>query len=266
MACLLAGALCACGAPVPVAYDSGQLRSALSPSVKVVWVVAHPDDESMVAGVLLAKACAVDGAACTLVVMQNGRYGRCKPESVADGSCPCPTGQTECSDVMGQARAKELLDCAQVFHATGLVLARDGQADEAHAAETVRLLHQLWARYRPEVIITHGTKGGYGHPAHVWTSAVVTRAWRELPAAGRPALYYALDLTNRTVDDDAVTDTLAGTEAIDPSLGLRDATLWDLVMRALAQHRTQTALNHMSELPRDRWRSSFHRVDAVTGR
>jgi len=48
-----------------------------------MWIGAHPDDESMVSGALLAKACAVDGASCTVVAFEDGRLGRCNANSIA---------------------------------------------------------------------------------------------------------------------------------------------------------------------------------------
>ncbi len=249
-----------CGPPIPLETDSGHLRSSLLKREKLMWVGAHPDDEGMLAGVVLAKACAVQGADCTIVSFESGKYGDCKPASVLNHTCPCPHGATKCPELLGATREVELIAAAKVLRANAVVLRRDDLLDSAHEADAVEALRALWDEARPAVVITHGTNGGYGHGAHIWVHRVVLTAWRSLPRDERPELYFALDLTDRTVDDDEVTDTVWGFDKLSPRQGLGASSLWDLVLKSLDQHHTQTAVDHERALGPDRHRSSLHHV------
>jgi LmbE family N-acetylglucosaminyl deacetylase len=256
---LALGASCG-GGTIPAETDSGHLRSALRKRQKIMWVGAHPDDEGMLAGVVLAKACAVDGADCTIVSFGSGKYGECKPASLRNHTCPCPHGATKCPQLLGATRELELSAAAKVLHASAVVLRRDDKMGADREAETITALRELWAAERPAVIITHGTNGGYGHGAHIAVHTLVVKAWRALPRDKRPELYFALDLTNRTVDDDEVTDTIWGADKLNPHQGLGASTVWELVLKSLDQHHTQTAVDHMRWLGPDRHRSSLHHV------
>jgi LmbE family N-acetylglucosaminyl deacetylase len=249
-----------CGVPIPPETDTGHLRSALLKREKIMWVGAHPDDEGMLAGVVLAKACAVEGADCTIVSFESGKYGDCKPASLLNHTCPCLHGATKCPERLGATRELELTAAAKVLHANAIVLRRDDKMGGEHEAETIKTLLALWAAERPAVVITHGTNGGYGHGAHIAVHKLVLKAWRSLPRDQRPELYFALDLTNRTVDDDVVTDTVWGFDKLNPRSGLGASSVWELVLKSLEQHHTQTAVDHLRWLGPDRHRSSLHRV------
>lgn len=250
---------------MPPPTDSGHLRALLSPSApkpaRLLWVGAHPDDEAMVAGVLLAKACVAQGYECTLVTLESGRNGRCRGVSLLDHTCPCPGGAQECPEELSWRRADEFRHAARALHATPRVLFHDNEMDAAHEAQMIAEIVDLVRKSHATILVTHGTEGGYGHPAHRWTNRVVRTAWYSLPANERPELFFGLDLTPRTIDADAVTDTLDGSERLPSSARRPERTLWEVVLGALEQHHTQTAIEHMRALGPDRQRSSFHRFE-----
>ncbi len=136
-------------------------------------IFAHPDDESLACGGLLAR-CADDGARVSLLCMTRGEHG--------------PGGRP---DTLGAVRARELRAAAAVLgiHDVELLEYEDGMlpwldADllEADILEAVR-------RSRADVVVTFDEDGLYGHPDHVAVHGRTTSVVERLGHAA-PALYY----------------------------------------------------------------------------
>jgi LmbE family N-acetylglucosaminyl deacetylase len=142
--------------------------------LRLLAVLAHPDDESLGLGGSLARY-AREGVETHLVTATRGERGRFgdAPES------PAP-------DVVGRTREAELREAAAVLgirsvHLLGYV---DGDLDRADPAEAVGRIAEHIRTIRPQVMVTFGPDGGYGHPDHIAISQFATAA---LVRAGDPA-------------------------------------------------------------------------------
>ena len=151
------------------------MRSADSPRERsLLAIFAHPDDESLASGGLLA-ACADAGVRVSLVCATRGEAGP------ADGT----------RDELATVRTRELHAAATVLGVTEVVLLghRDGylQSEDGPALETD--INATLQRIRPDVVVTFGEDGLYWHPDHVAVHERTTAAVVAL-GAGAPALYY----------------------------------------------------------------------------
>jgi N-acetyl-1-D-myo-inositol-2-amino-2-deoxy-alpha-D-glucopyranoside deacetylase len=162
-------------------------------------VHAHPDDETLATGGLLA-AWAADGRPVTLVTCTRGEQGEVIPPELGhlEGDGPALAAHREGELAAASARLGVgdalFLDTvtlpgrgAVVYRDSGMAWAGAGRAarradlpPDAFVAAPVddaatRLARVLRDR-RPEVVVTYEPGGGYGHPDHVHAHAVTMRA------------------------------------------------------------------------------------------
>src|SRR5215472_5431470 len=133
--------------------------------MRILGVFAHPDDESFCAGGTLASYVA-SGAEVMVVSATHGEAGQIRSAGVA-------TRHT-----LGQVREQELsLACQRlgVQHAVCLDYG-DGRLQEVDQDVLIGELVEIIRSFRPEVVITFGPDGGYGHPDHIAISAATTAA------------------------------------------------------------------------------------------
>ena len=157
-------------------------------------VHAHPDDEVLGTGGLLARA-AEEGIRTVLVTCTNGEAG-----DDEHGRKPTDPGH----DAAGVARVRlsELRESAALLGIGHVELLghRDSgmqgwdtnRHPEAFANVPVERaagrLAELMERYRPQVVVTYDENGGYGHPDHIQAHRVAVAATE---ATGIPdKLYY----------------------------------------------------------------------------
>jgi LmbE family N-acetylglucosaminyl deacetylase len=141
--------------------------------LKLLAVVAHPDDESLALGGILARY-AAEGVETSLVTATRGQRGWFGPPDENPGL-----------DALGRIREGELREAAKVLGISDLVLLDYVDGDVADADEAV-LLRQIAAeirRIRPDVVVTFDHNGIYGHPDHI---AVTRAATAAIVAAGDP--------------------------------------------------------------------------------
>ena len=145
--------------------------------LNVVFIGAHPDDETDMIGGTLA-ALSAHGAHTTVVCATDGRGGE-------DGGVP------EAAEPEARARVREAeLRCA--IRALGVhELILFGYEDPAIGPneelypytddeETlVTRIADVIRQTGADVVLTHGSDGEYGHPAHVQTHRAVMRAVQE---------------------------------------------------------------------------------------
>jgi LmbE family N-acetylglucosaminyl deacetylase len=151
--------------------------------LKLMAVFAHPDDESLAAGGLLAKY-AAEGVETYLVCATRGEAGRYIDEY---GRLP--------AEMLGRIRTNELRKAAEILgiRRTFFLGYRDGQLDQVDPDEATSRIAEHIRLVRPDVILTFGPDGLYGHPDHVaisqLTSAAVIAAaeTRFDHGSGRPA-------------------------------------------------------------------------------
>jgi LmbE family N-acetylglucosaminyl deacetylase len=151
----------------------------VSPRGSLVAVVAHPDDEALIAGGTLALA-ADAGTPTGVVSLTRGELGPVAPGSLRDG------------ETLPVARARELDASAREL---GIAWARclrhpDGELASVDGVAASRELAEILRPHAPAVLLTFGEDGIYGHPDHVATRAIVAAAARLL--APRPALLEAV--------------------------------------------------------------------------
>ncbi len=134
--------------------------------LKLMAVLAHPDDESLGFGGTLAKY-AAEGVETFLVTATRGERGR-----FGDG------GEKPPRDVVGRVREAELREAAKVLSVreVNFLDYLDGDLDQANVAEAVGRIAAHVRRVKPHVVITFGPEGAYGHPDHVAISQLTTAA------------------------------------------------------------------------------------------
>ncbi len=138
--------------------------AALHP-MRILGVFAHPDDESFCAGGTLARYVA-SGAEVMVVSATRGEAGQIRSAGVA-------TRRT-----LGQVREQELyLACQRlgVQHTVCLDYG-DGMLQEVDQDILIGGIVEIIRSFRPDVVITFGPDGGYGHPDHIAISAATTAA------------------------------------------------------------------------------------------
>jgi LmbE family N-acetylglucosaminyl deacetylase len=144
-------------------------------------VLAHPDDESLGFGGTLAKY-SDDDVQTYLVTATRGEIG-----------WQGPTKENPGKEKLGKIREAELLAAANVLAIKEVHLLDylDGELDQAEPATIIATLTQLIRDVRPQVVITFGPEGSYGHPDHIaisqfTTAAIIRAADPNYTAANRP--------------------------------------------------------------------------------
>ncbi|MGE3270300.1 MAG: PIG-L family deacetylase [Chloroflexota bacterium] len=147
-------------------------------------VHAHPDDEAIGTGGILARA-AAEGIRTVLVTCTGGEVGEIAPD----------TGAT--LDNLGEIRRRELETACEILGVSHLEMLgyRDsgmmGTADNAHPdaffkadlEHAISRVIGLVRKYRPAVIVTYDENGFYGHPDHINAHRVAAAAYHR---AGDP--------------------------------------------------------------------------------
>jgi LmbE family N-acetylglucosaminyl deacetylase len=167
-------------------------------------VHAHPDDESISTGGILARYGA-EGVRTVLVTCTDGGCG-----DGAEGSKPGHEAHDRESVV--KARAEELARSAEVLgvaHLENLGYADSGmmgwpENDEPGSfwrtpvAEAAGRLAELFRRYQPQVVVTYDPNGFYGHPDHIQAHRITVEAAR---LTGIPVkVYYTAVPRSRMAD------------------------------------------------------------------
>jgi LmbE family N-acetylglucosaminyl deacetylase len=134
--------------------------------LKLMCVLAHPDDESLGMGGTLAKY-AKEGINTYLVTATRGERGWVGAE--ADNPGP---------EALGRRRAAELAAAAEILGLEAVILLdyRDGELAQAAPAGVISKLVTHLRQIRPHVVVTFDPYGGYGHPDHVAISQLTTAA------------------------------------------------------------------------------------------
>ena len=132
---------------------------------RILGVFAHPDDETFCAGGTFARYSA-SGTEVMVVSATHGEAGQIRSPRVA-------TRRT-----LAAVREQELdLACQRlgVQHALCLDYV-DGTLSSVDAEVLTGQVAKIIRSFRPDVVITFGPDGGYGHPDHMAISAATTSA------------------------------------------------------------------------------------------
>ncbi len=150
----------------------------MAETLKLMAVLAHPDDESLGFGGILAKY-AAESIETSLVTATRGERGWFGDEHEYPGL-----------EALGQIREAELRAAAEVLGIRSVDFLEyiDGELDQAHPAEVVAKIVGHLRLVKPDVVVTFGHDGSYGHPDHIAISQFTTAAIIE--AASTDSLYY----------------------------------------------------------------------------
>src|SRR6266516_2549288 len=132
---------------------------------RLLGVFAHPDDESFCAGGTFASSVA-HGAEVMVVSATRGDAGQIR------------SAETATRRTFARVREQELQFACQrlgIQHARCLDYA-DGTLKDVDQEVLIKDIVQLLRSFRPDVVITFGSDGGYGHPDHIAISAATTAA------------------------------------------------------------------------------------------
>ena len=148
------------------------------PAPRLMAVLAHPDDESLGVGGTLAKY-ASEGVDVFLLTATRGDSGKYRGHRSDDPQHPGP-------EVLASIREAELRAAATVLgiHDVVVLEYHDQQLDRVDAHEAVSGIAEHLRRVRPDVVVTFGPDGAYGHPDHIAISQFTTAA---IVAAADPA-------------------------------------------------------------------------------
>ena len=133
---------------------------------KLLAVLAHPDDESLGFGGTLAKyaAEAVDTYLVTATRGEGGRFG-----SFGKGADPVEVGRVREAELRAAAAVLGIREVALLNYP-------DGAVDQVDATTAVRAVVSHIRRIQPDVVVTFGPEGAYGHPDHIAISQFTTAA------------------------------------------------------------------------------------------
>ncbi|MEE6273057.1 PIG-L family deacetylase [Georgenia sp. MJ206] len=178
---------------------------------RLLGVFAHPDDETLGAGALLALA-ARAGHDVSVVTCTRGERGQVIPEDLAhlrdDGAGLAAQREGELSEALAalgverhlyldqvpaleRARPARFLDSGMTWTAPGIAGPAPDSGPEAFSRLDVDVAATLLAvvirHLRPTTVLTEEPGGGYGHPDHVQAHRVTMRALELAAAPGGTA-------------------------------------------------------------------------------
>ena len=228
-------------------------------ALKLMAVLAHPDDECLGNGGILAKY-AAEGVETYLVTATRGERGWFGSESDNPGL-----------EALGRIREAELCAAAEVLgiHHVDLLGYIDGDLDTANPTEAVAKIAGYLRQVRPQVVVTFGQYGAYGHPDHIaisqFTTAAIVRAadpnWVDpsgLASYSVSKLYYMAETSQLfAVYQSVFGDLIMNIDGVkrgavtwpDWSITTLIDTwaYWPTVWRAICCHQTQVPAYHVLE-------------------
>jgi LmbE family N-acetylglucosaminyl deacetylase len=143
---------------------------AMIPPLRLMAILAHPDDESLGLGGTLCR-CAEQGVETFLLTATLGQAGRYRGLAPGDEGHPGP-------EALGRIREGELRAAAAVLGVRDVALLdyRDQQLDQADPRAAIAQIAAHLRRVRPQVVVTFAPDGAYGHPDHIAICQLTTAA------------------------------------------------------------------------------------------
>lgn len=134
--------------------------------LRLMCILAHPDDESLGTGGTLAKY-AAEGIETYLITATRGERGWTGAPHENPGL-----------EALGRLREAELRAACNALGVRRLDLLNyiDGDLDQADPDEAIGRIVSIVREARPHVVITFGPDGAYGHPDHIAISQFTTAA------------------------------------------------------------------------------------------
>lgn len=218
--------------------------TAPSSDLRLMCVLAHPDDESLGSGGTIAKYSreGIQTFVVTATRGERGRYGDA-PES------PGP-------DTVGRAREAELRAAAKELGVREVVFLdyHDGDLDRAPVAEAAGKIASHIRRIRPQVVLTFAPDGAYGHPDHIAISQLcgaaivlaadehrVSKFYYFVHSQVRWATYQAA-LKKLSMTVDGVERSVVTWPDWEITTRIDASEVWQTVWRAVQCHKTQMSI------------------------
>ncbi len=248
-------------------------RLSLMPTLSLLGILAHPDDEQVMSGAFAQAA--AEGLRTGLICATRGEEGQIHPSVDAT------------RDTLAQVREGELRRAAAVIGIKGLWFldyrdsgmmgtAENDNAVNFHMAdeqEALVKIVKIVRSFKPTVIVTFDPTGGYGHPDHLKVHKLATLAFiaaadpEQFTETGEPwqtaRLYYAAFprssmrrmrgfLEEHDPDSDFLKIDMEQFGLADKDItNIIDVRKWSAIKeRSLRQHQTQRAdYERWSSLP-----------------
>ena len=244
---------------------------------RLLFVHAHPDDETLVNGISMAHYSRA-GHEVHLLTCTLGEEGEVIPADLSH--LELLVGQPRPADIedpLAEVRHDELVCATSTLEvASSQVLAGDwrdsGMAGSpasrhprafasAPVASVGAAVAQVLRELRPDVVVTYDRHGGYGHPDHIQAHRVTVAAARSLPAAERPRVFATLtpqswassdrEWLRGVVPEQGPVRVLGQSEAYPPSVvpdsqvthEIVDQDMVAVQSEALVCHRTQVSVH-----------------------
>jgi len=218
-------------------------------------VCAHPDDETLIAGGVLA-ACAAAGLDASVLCLTRGEYG-----PVSEPGLATP-------ETLGAVREAELRNACEELGVTWLRCYRrqDAHLPWTNSTAVARQIARAVEQRRPAAVVTFGEDGLYHHPDHVATHRFTHRALRMLdgrmrrprlyeavwPSSAMPALVAAMSARGLPTGLWDIPAADFGVDEPAGTIGVDVRPFLERKLRALRCHRTQIGPDHLfRELPHD---------------
>lgn len=212
--------------------------------LSLMCVLAHPDDESLGTGGVLAKY-SREGIGTYVVTATRGERGRFDDKGTKPGL-----------EIVGRTREAELRAAAQELGVFDIALLDyiDAELDRADPIEAAETIAAHIRRIKPHVVVTFDPFGAYGHPDHIaisqLTASAIARAADDhrvskfyyfVNGERKWAAYQAAFKTLTSTVDSAVRSAFAWPDwSITTTVDARD--VWRTVWRAVQCHKTQMSI------------------------
>ena len=156
----------------------------------LMTVHAHPDDETIGTGGVMAKAVA-DGHRVILVTCTRGEQGEIVVKEMDTPENHRKLGEIRASELEAAMAELGVTEWENLGYRDSDMMGRPTNEDprsfwQADLDEAAGRLVWLMRRYQPDIVTTYNDFGGYGHPDHIRVHDVTVRAFDR---AGDPAWY-----------------------------------------------------------------------------
>lgn len=229
----------------------------MAPKLRLMAVLAHPDDESLGFGGTLARY-AREGVETFVVTATRGERGRNGPSR---DTPPEELGPLREAELRAACAALGVAEVRLLGYPDGGLAHVDAAGPTAAIAAEIR-------RIQPHVIATFGPEGGYGHPDHIAISQFTTAAAVQAAAdSHRVSKLYYMAWTREKWDayQAALKKLVSRVEGVErqatpwPDWAITTVVdtsrYWPEVWRAVSCHQTQMSVyRNLQQLP-----AEYHR-------
>ena len=160
----------------------------------IIAIFPHPDDENLI-GAVLAKYARL-GHNVYVIIATDGKYGT-RVTSIPEG------------DSLGTIRQKETTCACEKLKINPPIYLHIERLDTKIGVrpylngrkKAMEELKNYFEKLKPDVLITFGPDGEYGHSEHIVTGAIVTELLLKEGWVDKYPLYFPVDIKEDVVDD-----------------------------------------------------------------